>query len=331
MTVPDRSRQNLRVYTAFGRTIVSDCAIPFPAASEETSGDRIEIVENRGACAAEPPVEAQLLHEVEDFRAGPRLRVLRDGEFVWIDYVGYRFRMLPRERTIEYCEVQSDEAGVGFDGLIERVVLPIFLLFEAPDVVGVHGGSVSLGGRAWAFIGDSGAGKSTTARVLVEEGAKLVADDLTLVDVAEQSVLPGCPAVRLWEEEGAVPLAVEDRPESSLRTKRWFRFPDVCTASEPTPLGGIFVLDAQPADAEIAEPTFTKVGGQEAFALLMAQTFDISNPEPEWSRRRFAAVATLARSVPIYRYTYARSASGEPTHVGPLAEFIASRSSERTP
>lgn len=271
------------------------------------------------------------MHEVEDFRAGPRLRVLRDGPFIWVDYVGFRFRVHLEEHKIAYCELQASRAGVGFEVLIERVILPIYMLFDQPNVTGVHGGAVEIDERAWLFVGESGAGKSTTARVLVEQGAKLIADDLTLVDVDECQVLPGCPAVRLWEEEGAVELAIEDRPESSLRTKRWFRFPDVCLASHPTPIGGIIVLDAHPTDAaDPAKPTLTELAGQAAFSLLMAQTFDISHPEPDWSRQRFRAVAKLARTVPIYRYTYARSVSGNPTHVGPLMEFIASANGEST-
>ena len=326
MTSPDPFKPRFKRYVAFGQTIAADRPIPFPAAGDVSRPD-VELVENRAACIEGPPIDASLLHEVEDFRQGPRLEVYRANAHIWINYVGYRFRIALAQRRIDYCEVEETGAAVGFDGLIERVVLPLYLLFASAETVGVHGGSVVIDGAAWAFIGNSGAGKSTTARVLVEQGARLLADDLTLVDVARTYVLPGCPAVRLWEEQGAVPLAIEDRPESSLRTKRWFRFPAACAAIEPAPLVGVIVLDACTPQDTLA-PQFSPITGQSAFSSLMAQVFDISRPEPSWSRDRFKAVAKLARHVPVFRYTYARSATGEPTHVGPLVEFIASRNGE---
>jgi hypothetical protein len=327
MNLTDSSPHIIRAYAAFGRTIIADRSIPFPE-STQTTGAAIELLENHEACSAGPSETAQILHEVEDFRNGPHLQVLRDDSLIWVDYVGYRFCLSPALHTIEYSKVETTRAGVGFDGLIERVVLPLFLLFESPSVAGVHGGSVVIDDQAWVFIGDSGVGKSTTARVLVERGAKLIADDLTLIDQAKRCVLPGCPAVRLWEQEGAVELAIEDRPESVFRDKRWFRLPAACAASAPVSAGGVFVLSPQSHDAEIIEAKFERITGHEAFAELMAQTFDISNPEADWTRQRFQTVAKLARMIPIYRYVFARSSSGEPTHVEALEEFIATSTHE---
>jgi hypothetical protein len=335
MTLADSSNHQLRAFAAFGRTVLADRAIPFSRSNEtstdKTSGTVIELSENQQICSQGPPDTAKLIHQAADMRDGPRLRVLREGAHLWVDYVGFIFRMSPASRTIAYCELQTTRQAVGFEGLIERVVLPLYFLFEAPEVVGVHGGSVAIGDEAWIFIGDSGAGKSTTARVLVERGAGLIADDMTLIDQANGCVLPGCPAVRLWEAKGAVELAVEDRPESVFRDKRWFRFPAACAALSPVAMGGIFILSPQAHDAALSAPAFERAGGSQAFAALMAQTFDISSPEPDWTRQRFETVAKLARTIPIYRYTFARSQTGEPTHVDALEEFIATSKREHDP
>lgn len=333
MTTVDPQPEQRHAYAAFGRTVLADRSIPFQPAevAAETDTRAIVLAEDVNTCASRAPDDARLIHEVRDFDDGPRLRVWRRADTLWIAYAGVDFRLDLAERRIHYAERPSDEVGVEFEVLVERVILPLYLLFESETTVGVHGGSVVLGDRAWLFIGDSGAGKSTTARVLVEQGAKLIADDLTLVDVATRRVLPGCPAVRLWEEEGAVALAVEDRPESALRDKRWFRLPETHATRAPVGLGAIFVLDARPADGDLAEASIARVGGQEAFAKLMAQTFDVSEPEVAWSHQRFRAVAALARSVPIYRYSYTRSTTGEPTHVDRLATFIADLLEEPAP
>jgi hypothetical protein len=46
-----------------------------------------------------------------------------------------------------------------------------------PPLVNIHAGCVAIGGRGVLILGDSGAGKSDLALRLVDEGARLVADD----------------------------------------------------------------------------------------------------------------------------------------------------------
>lgn len=91
----------------------------------------------------------------------------------------------------------------------------------------VHGGAVAMEGRAWAFIGESGAGKSTVARQL--EGRPVLSDELIVLGVdAGSPVACGTP--------------FSSKPE----------YPGVPGC---LPLGGIFVL-AQGAtlDERVLEP-----------------------------------------------------------------------------
>ena len=46
----------------------------------------------------------------------------------------------------------------------------------------LHASAVDFGGRTFAFLGDKGAGKSTTAAACLNAGAKLVTDDLLVID-----------------------------------------------------------------------------------------------------------------------------------------------------
>ncbi len=62
--------------------------------------------------------------------------------------------------------------------------------------------------RAVAFMGDKGAGKSTTAAAMCARGHGLIADDLVAVDLsgAVPHVWPGFPHLKLWPEAAASTL-----------------------------------------------------------------------------------------------------------------------------
>lgn len=125
--------------------------------------------------------------------------------------------------------------GTVFGFLIhQRALLPL------------HAGCVEMGGKAIAFAGASGAGKSTLIAALVQRGFRMLADDLTVVDVDAAdgpAVLPSFPRVKLWrdamERLGFVPDAF-DRTRAQLEkyqvpTESEFR-------KEPLSLSAIYHL-----------------------------------------------------------------------------------------
>lgn len=61
------------------------------------------------------------------------------------------------------------------------------------DMVALHCGSVSINGKAIVITGASGAGKSTLTTELIEEGAKMISDDVVAVGFRDQ-VLCAYPA-----------------------------------------------------------------------------------------------------------------------------------------
>lgn len=75
--------------------------------------------------------------------------------------------------------------------MIQRRILPL------------HGSAIEIDGKAYAIVGDSGAGKSTTASSLLAKGFKLLSDDVIPVTLSDKNipmVTPAYPQQKLWQK-----------------------------------------------------------------------------------------------------------------------------------
>jgi hypothetical protein len=79
----------------------------------------------------------------------------------------------------------------------------VTLVCTQRNFLALHASAVAFGDRVVAFMGDQGAGKSTLAAHCVQVGAKLVADDLLRVELADSGpprAHPGMPLLKLWRQ-----------------------------------------------------------------------------------------------------------------------------------
>jgi hypothetical protein len=128
------------------------------------------------------------------------------------------------------------------------------LLYQRGLLV-LHASAVEVEGKAVAFVGTSGFGKSSLAASLHACGNKIVADDVVAVDLssAAPTVVPAFPQLKLDPE---VASSLGHDKESlihlhPLESKRGLRVTDMF-ATTPTPLGLIYLLGAStdsPSDA----------------------------------------------------------------------------------
>lgn len=71
----------------------------------------------------------------------------------------------------------------------------------------IHSSAVSINGKAVLFVGNSGAGKSTTASFLVKRGYSFVADDICILSKNGNDsyhLSPAYPNIRLWKDSIAM-------------------------------------------------------------------------------------------------------------------------------
>lgn len=70
----------------------------------------------------------------------------------------------------------------------------------------LHASAVSVAGRGAVLMGDKGAGKSTTAGLLVSAGHRLLADDVVALEISEAgraTMMPGFPQLKLADAAAA--------------------------------------------------------------------------------------------------------------------------------
>lgn len=181
------------LYRAFDLTIHSE--IPLPELvllpDEGTLTPDIHVVRS---VLGFPPLEQTAIH-----RRGVMARSgsAPDGSIYlrWEGIAGFR----AVDGHTLYVDSYTDEPGL----------LSLFAISEAlgcilfqRGLLLLHASSVQVGEEAFCFMGEPGAGKSTTASAFVKHGAKLLSDDLTAItfDTNNQPyILPAYPQLKIWE------------------------------------------------------------------------------------------------------------------------------------
>jgi hypothetical protein len=116
----------------------------------------------------------------------------------------------------------------------------------------LHASTVAIGGRAVAFFGPSGRGKSTLTAALTQAGHPLIADDMTVIETAGDRpvVQPGFPRFKLWPDSASaldhdvenLPLIHPDRTKRSLQVPASFQ-------AAPLPLARCYLLEDGEAES----------------------------------------------------------------------------------
>lgn len=176
-------------------------------------------------------------------------------------------------------------------------------LLHQRGLLPLHANSVVLKGRAIAFCGHSGAGKSTIAAWFHDRGDAILADDVVALRGAsgeEVVAYPGVPRLRLWRdalEKGGRDAADYGRSFDSL--DKW----DVPTrqprTASPVPLAKIYVLARAAADSE--GPVIRRLAGIDAVNALVANTYRGRYVRlAGLSQDHLATCLAIARAVPIF-------------------------------
>lgn len=184
----------------------------------------------------------------------------------------------------------------------------------------LHGSTVAIGGTALAFLGDSGAGKSSTFATLLAQGFVGVVDDLTAIQLSSQgaTVYAGVPKMKL-SNEVANTLNLSDS-SSQYDDESLFSFPSSQQSSSFS-LSHLYILEYG-SDFAI-EP----ISRQQAIIEVLRYSGLKSILELR-DRILFKQAARLANCVHVYRLKRPRNLQQLPKMAGLLKDHIRSTHSD---
>jgi hypothetical protein len=177
----------------------------------------------------------------------------------------------------------------------------------------VHASAVTLDGRALAFVGATGAGKTSLAVRMVAAGAAFVTDDVLVLERAADGVLahPGAGIASVRQAEWD---ATPDDGWHALGTVLGHSgktYLELAREERPLPLGALYFLrrggDAAIEPVERPDPR-----------LLLASTFVLGVQTPARMARQLDVYAAVAAHVPLFWLDV-----GSGRGAGELAELVA--------
>lgn len=270
-------------YRIYGLVLASERPLPLIPASGDSVADAML------SFGAIPP------SAVPCIRSKPHFELYADGACAFRAPEGLRFRV-EGGRHIRADVPEGAEPGRVQAWLLGTAMA--LLLFQRGDTP-LHASAITLPGGAVAIAGDSGAGKSSTARALLGRGHGLLSDDLVLVRPRDALVQPGLPSLRLFRHiatffgDAEAQATAWTPDEEKLALDRSDRFDP-----SPQPLRAVFFLETRPGAAPRAEP----LPAAAAVPLLHRNVFrrrlaSFIGHDPQI----FAWASALAATIPCYR------------------------------
>jgi hypothetical protein len=218
-------------------------------------------------------------------------------EFV-VDTDGTRVEARPLEGAIEESFRTYLLGQVLSFALLRQGIEPL----HATAVIGPAG--------AVAFLGDTGAGKSTLAADFLAAGHRLLTDDLLVTARRGGGYVayPGPMRLKLYPGVAARVLGVTEpgslmNPDVEKRVLALApeqRSPD----GGPVPLTALFVLGD--TTDPVSKVAVTRLDPRAAFVELTRYTFNDMLTPPERLRRQFTTAADLAEALPVFGLRYPR-------------------------
>jgi hypothetical protein len=159
-----------------------------------------------------------------------------------------------------------------------------------------HASAVAIDGRAYAFIGATGAGKTSLAVQLVARGAEFLTDDVLALENAGGTLLAhpgaGIASIRPAERD-LIPAPTWERLGSELghSVKTYV---EIARAPGPLPLAAVYFLT--PEDGPPVEP-IAKLDPR----ILLASTFVLGVQTPGRLSNQLDVCSVIARGVPPFR------------------------------
>jgi hypothetical protein len=189
--------------------------------------------------------------------------------------------------------------------LFQNQVLPLAL--SRQGVLVLHASAVEAEGRALAFIGASGRGKSTLAASFASSGGRFLADDGLQLQWRGESpwALPSHASVRLWPDSEAALLAPGHPaapPAEHTSKARFLAAGTLAHLAQPRALQRLYLL----GEGSAAQALIRRASAAETVRELVRHSFLLDIDEKAVLARHFDEVSRIASLGMLYHLDYPR-------------------------
>ncbi len=303
-------------YSAFGLELCVDRPIPgLRAAPDDSRADlRVRLRPDRLGVpdlASRPPWFASARC---DTRGDPQLRIWQDPkrQHFWIRYSDGAAFVVDRWGT--RIDATWPSTLTQDDALVYLLGFVLSFVLRLRGVVCLHASAVAIGDRAVAFIGEPGAGKSTTAAAFAAAGYPVLTDDVLALNLSQPAPLaqPGLQRMNLTPDSAQALLGSTDALHKLAPT--WDKWCVDLTngpfrrESRALPLMAIYHLaDRRPA---LPGPVIAPLAGHAALTTLVAHTFANKVLDATMRAHEFDVLTQVLACVP-FRGVVARAGFAE--------------------
>ncbi|MEP6958266.1 MAG: hypothetical protein ABI980_06015 [Nitrospirota bacterium] len=186
-------------------------------------------------------------------------------------------------------------------------VLPLVLNYKGKEVL--HGTAVVTPWGACAFVGPTGAGKSTLAASFLSAGFSVLADDCLVLDELAGTIvaIAAYPGLRLWDDAIVALFGVTEScaPVAHYTPKQRFTAALSTTPfrSSAVPLAAVYVLGPSPAVSTDhgATPLISQIAERDAFMTLHSLAFRLDIRDTCMLSREFDMLHRIVSQIPVRR------------------------------
>lgn len=285
-------------YRAYGLVINSE--FPIPELERVRGSSDVHVCEGEISNTPNRPVEDCKLYRVPD------------GYYVTVTGVGSLLATAGRKLIVDPAPTADRE-------LVRHVVLGqgFRALLHQRGYFVLHGSATVVDGRAVAFLGDSGQGKSTTISAFYAENYPVLTDDVTAVDPDTLSVIPGFSRIKL-DRQAAESIDTDLTTVESGDIERQYYIAGREKTSEPVSLGGLYLLDDGP---EVRIETIPP--SERPYRLMCESASTYHSADDEAVEPHLDTCVRLSESVPVKRLERPRQFDALPSLVRAVEADVA--------
>ena len=264
-------------YVFCGLGVESELALPLCASGGIPGGD---IRFSLQTSEREPPTESEWIHHWHFETGEVALSLGRGGDGFLLRFPDLADFSVGGEFDEIVCVADPGTSAVTIRQLLLHQVLPR-VLSQRGELM-VHASAVTVSDEIIAFLGISGAGKTTIAQSLASEGLPLVADDCLRLAIAPDGEVSGYPSY---------PGPASGRPLG-------------CEVMGSAPIQRLYFLDVQVDDGDA--PRIEGLSRRDGMMALTRSAFVMDFESGEALGRVFETAARVATELEIFGLSYRR-------------------------